>query len=533
MEDELIEALRNGVLHLDCNDICVTQRTTEKPQVFRGPGFIRQEPDGKLSFKIYPKESDQKVRHWAGSSSAAGVLVPDNNYYTFQATDFHGRTWTCNRVWPDISESYLGKEPVRVIDGDLYAIVSEKEGRARSYLTLHYFGEHKIPCNAGTDIETRIAGRQPLRSGHLNLANFRSDGREFLLAVEPGQLVVERLADSLPQNFEQRVTEALQFVLAKPLRMRVMRFGTNGKSILKIVSPQRIASGTRSKRPIDSNNVSACYWTWILFDRYLRFIGSHSEESWHPCSKHLSAVCDASAGSLEGECLALCVAIEGIVKELFPDTVSIPEGFKGLVGELFTQVDKWLKGNQMADEYRLADRLKGFRGQLLDVRPVDVLKKLERDGVIEEKHVKNWKDLRNAAAHARQPGTKGFQDLIDMKNVVVALLYRLIFQAIGYVGQFTDYGSRGFPPAIFPSSKVAEEVSEDSVTYRTTAFERELMWGITKGKWMWEMRKTGSETPEKKGQASGLEHAMQQAYGAASVHLIEDDFRGKLKAEDI
>ena len=65
-----------------------------------------------------------------------------------------------------------------------------------------------------------------------------------------------------------------------------------------------------------------------------------------------------------------------------------------------------------------------------------------------------WQSLRNSTAHAilRQFD----QEFVDRCFVVRTLLYQLIFLRIGYEGDFTNYGVRGWPTDVFCLSAAAE-----------------------------------------------------------------------------
>ena len=57
---------------------------------------------------------------------------------------------------------------------------------------------------------------------------------------------------------------------------------------------------------------------WRLFDKYLGLVCSQTDDGFHPCSRHVFSVLEAS-GAISARGLALGVAVEGIAKELFAD----------------------------------------------------------------------------------------------------------------------------------------------------------------------------------------------------------------------
>src|ERR1700693_1778675 len=96
---ELIDALKNNALHLDCSEMELTQEGTTTPEVLKGPGYIRQEPDGKLVFKLFssqPPSSNNFTDPFR--DLILGQLVPATKYYSLRASDQHNREWTTQRI---------------------------------------------------------------------------------------------------------------------------------------------------------------------------------------------------------------------------------------------------------------------------------------------------------------------------------------------------------------------------------------------------------------------------------------------------
>jgi hypothetical protein len=98
MED-LIDLLRTGTLDLDCSEFCLTQNTENQPRMFRGPGYIRQGPDGTLCFKIYTTETNNyDPYHSVEELGPPGTLVSEVQFYSLKATDSYGKIWTCTEL---------------------------------------------------------------------------------------------------------------------------------------------------------------------------------------------------------------------------------------------------------------------------------------------------------------------------------------------------------------------------------------------------------------------------------------------------
>ena len=52
-----VELFRDGEFELDCPEMELVQDVAEGAELYRGPGFIRQDPEGRIRFKIYPIET--------------------------------------------------------------------------------------------------------------------------------------------------------------------------------------------------------------------------------------------------------------------------------------------------------------------------------------------------------------------------------------------------------------------------------------------------------------------------------------------
>lgn len=298
LKNSVIDALKAGILDLDCSEICLTQDASENPRIFRGPGYIRQDDDGKIVFKLYPPGDNHRGIAALGTP---GLLIPPERYYTFTASDTKGNDWTGNRVMPKVSVSHLAGRTVAIVHGNIHALTMNGPpitAGAENTLTLRFFTDQDIPCHSSTVIETNAAEHRLQCSSTMNLATITSCGCGFLLTQQSGEVVVETWwSEPFPKYFETRISEALQFVLGQPLQRRVLESETGEGKMFQITSPLRQAK-SRLKPPINLNAIDARYWTWVLFDRYLRFIIGHTDPEWHPCSVHLASVCEASAASL-------------------------------------------------------------------------------------------------------------------------------------------------------------------------------------------------------------------------------------------
>ena len=456
-----VELFRDGDLELDCSEMELVQDVAENPTLYRGPGYIRQDPEGQIRFKIYPTES--RIPPPAGGDGVNGVegtIIPAHQRFTLSATDVKGRKWVAERVLPaSIRRAESGA--IITAEGRIHSLVNVERLEyffMTSGLKLHYFEEMDFPCNAptsfycdtGDGIESSGSSNDhvKLSSAGCDIIIHRGDG--FVTAsVETGAVV--------PPELETRFTEALQFVLARSLWCRAVEYRVGSDRTIKLISPRQVSAHTRLPEPIKLTTLAGHQDVWILFDAYFRYILQGNMPGWHPCAVHLYAACEASANSIEAYALGLAVAVEGMTKALFAKSGRRESSYKTVIGELCAYVGKWLPTcpPELVDELR--GRLDGFRSQLLDVRAIDMMYAIAGNGVIQERYIKPWSNLRNKSTHAGEPGSRTYQELVDRVLTAAVLMYEMVFHAIGYNGRYTDYSTRGFPARRYPSRELATD----------------------------------------------------------------------------
>ena len=129
----------------------------------------------------------------------------------------------------------------------------------------------------------------------------------------------------------------------------------------------------------------------------------------------------------------------------------------GYLDVLFSGLKFCCNSTLLESVIRLQQRVMGFRGQVLQVRAIDRMYQLAREGVLDEQHILAWKRLRNTSAHAGMLGTSIDQELFDDIMKVTMLMYHLVFNSVGYTGRYADYATHGFPPRSYPSREIAPD----------------------------------------------------------------------------
>jgi hypothetical protein len=449
MLEEMVGALQQGKWEIDCVEMALAQNDIEQPMSFSGPGYLRQDEDGMVTFKVYPT-AVEKYNHWTefGRFGTPGKLIEPSRYYNLKAKDRYGQDWKVVRTLAEVGGSFLEDGPTYVVDGRAAEIAST---RATNYpadyqrLVMYFFSEAKVPCNVPTETMTVIGGQKHRESSSLNVASVATRFGTFRISKRTGLVVVEvESGFPFPPHFEVRIVEALGLALAKPLFWNVIELQSGGTETVR-VRGQRVAVEAKLPPPSGGGDIDDNGQVWVLFDKYLAFVCGHTDSTFHPCSRHLFSVLEASAGAISAKALALGVAVEGIVKELFPKAGALCDGLKPKVRELRKHFEKWEGFQDDATQAALLKRVQDMLGRILEVSTKSKLYALVNDKVVYEAHVKAWGELRNKSAHGVTPGSRDHQELVDLCNQVTVLLYHLIFRAIGFDGGYLDYSTHGWP----------------------------------------------------------------------------------------
>jgi hypothetical protein len=457
---EMIEALQKGKWESDCFEITLTQNDVPEPMVFSGPGYLRQDEDGTVAFRVYPTAS-VTVNQLAECRQfgTPGELIGSRRYFSLQAKDQYDRDWKAPRVLAEVGGSHLPDRFCGLVGGKALEIAYT---RATSFpadyhnIAMYFFSEIKVPCNAATKTVTLIGGQRQ-ESSSLNVAIFTTRFGKFHISKRPGIVVVEAEADSaFPPHFEVRIVEALGLALAKPLSWNVIELDSGGFETVR-VRGRRVATEAKLPPPAGGGEIDVTGHVWVLFEKYLAFICENPGFRFHPCSRHLFAVLEASAGAFSARGLALGVAVEGVVKGLFPKAGALSEDLKPKVKELRKHFEKWEGFKDDETKALLLKRVQDMLGRILDVSTKSKLYALVNEKVISEPLVRAWGELRNTSAHGVTPGDQDIQTLVNLCNKVTVLLYHLLFRAIGFEGVYIDYSTYGWPLKRYRGRPVTDE----------------------------------------------------------------------------
>jgi hypothetical protein len=244
--DDAISAFRAGKLEIDFTEITFRQVTDEDPSVFTGPGTLKQTLDGTFDVMCSAQASSVRaiVRKMGKDLSVlAGRLYREDDYYEFSGRDTDGFFWTGGK-------SLLG--------GSLS--VPEKTGAAKAKL------RSLSRCDPGDQSEHVLRflfAEQDKRHwtallGNERLIALRSTPFSFKLKAsvdgDNAIAIAVRSSQPFPQEFEQRLLEALQFLLGSALQPIVTEvpYGPDNKVTLR--PPGRQLRGDLLPPPVNMSD---------------------------------------------------------------------------------------------------------------------------------------------------------------------------------------------------------------------------------------------------------------------------------------
>ena len=429
-------ALLANAWEIDCVAMTLTQEGVDAPETVSGKGYLRQGDDGLVRFRLYPSHAVVRRPFQELEGLTPGKIIDPSCHYTLIADDMTGRSWVARRVRPDFSTYYGNDTSESIVSGtlhDLQRTLTSQFKRTKIAIRVVFFTDADLPANTVTEVITKVGGKDCSRASSLDIATVDTPLGTFVLRTEPGKLIASLSTDKtdIEEHFFVRIMEALSFVFGKRLGWNYVEEYRHGVEIER-VRGKKMSDKTALSRPVDERVTPNPYFIWRLFSLYLCFISSHHGGTLHPCSRLLFPVYQARQGTIEAQALALGVAVEGLCKELYPETSEQTQQLKGWVKSLRKYCEQWDGFQDPNIKKALFDRLGGLIGQLNSIRAKDTLLRLAAEGALQERHVKAWGTLRNQAAHASIQAGGSLQELVDLCEAVTVLMYHLIFKAIGY-----------------------------------------------------------------------------------------------------
>jgi hypothetical protein len=429
-----IAAIKDKHWQLDCGQMKLVRN--DSTYSFDGSGYIRMEQDGSMSFKIYLQKPIDMKQSFKLSFENFDKLIPMEKCFTLTANDIYGRSWKAISIRPNVP---LLSENNITISGYIYREVkgsSKTEFKlAHGQLSFICFEKYDFPFNAGTT-EYHDEDGKPVKSGwSLDTAKFSINELSFFLRNKDEQFTISitSKAPSISSLVETRVIEALQFVLGRAINWCILERHDDGTEYVIVRSCPTMECYIHP--PLKYRGPGQTDY-WELFTKYFEYICQNIDESvWHPISIFIHRLFEARKASVETQCLAITVIIEGLLRTEFKDLAKPSNDLLGWIDK----VEDILMQSGTPSE--IAKRMTSVIEGMKTPRPSDQLQELLKQEIITKKEKDTWSKLRNSSAHPERAFFEDYKEAIDAFDTVLTLFYKLIFRRIGYFGKYTDYGS--------------------------------------------------------------------------------------------
>jgi hypothetical protein len=461
-DDEFKLAFIQGTLAIDCLEITLTQNATDSPRIYTAAGSIFASPEnGAEARLVWKRDADHPYDQIAIFNEMqrvkSGELIPADHYFALRAVDIAGNCWTHPAVLLKRDE----KQHAEILTVSCDFIQVEIASDIKRTLVHYVFNDDlEMPMNVSLSSQDAVRGRT-----RLSIKSRVSAGVVDGMDVSYHQVNADKAGNSYelaavaqagkepPTDFHTRLLEAIQFCVAKqawPIMGEVIQ---GGKQIVTLSKSRAFYNGMVSA-PLPSYASDEFY---RLLECYYRYACSESNGAdTAPLSKKIGGLFTLKGVWIDTIALLLSVSVESVLQDPNFKNLGKPDkGFMALLNKLFD----WVK--QAPVDESLIGRATSAMGTMKSNRAVDKMFVLAKAGVIDEEEIKAWKALRNPTAHGSfELDPAKLQDLLDNVYKLIAMIYKLAFFRVGYVGKFSDYAERGWREAHFDATACKAELDK-------------------------------------------------------------------------
>lgn len=442
LDQKEIQNLYDEKFELDFHSFQLLNNNDRRRTGIKGNGYLKNTIDNIFEFKLYPSRDISKKLELDYSKLVEDCKDKDGLFY-FQAIDFKGRKWTFKTFSVSRSLYQWSKQGfARLIEGntkEIRFIEKWPYHKKDDFIKIILFDQKKIPFTENEKIDKRVSNKK-ISTSYRAIAkhvkgSFKIDGKQI---EERTYLNLYKAGAICNQEFHIRVVESLQFILGQEINPAIT-ISKIGNTMTNIISSNGRDETSQIEPPIQfdkypSKDNSSI---WLLFIKYLEYIAEFEKKVFHPLGAQINGVIGSGNSFLETQFLVISVAIEGILGKLYKDFAERDNKFKDQIDDLVEYLKEWDKNGEI-----LKRAIKPVQN-MKDSRAKDKLYELEAMKVITKKHISSWDRLRNTSAHglinlSGQSKSK-FENYRKNYYCVLELFYRLIFNKIGYDGEFTKY----------------------------------------------------------------------------------------------
>lgn len=430
IDSKKISALLSKEFEIDCINIRLTQQNTDDPIIFEGAGSITQKADGHFYLKMYHAFKDLKKELVPITvKSVAGQLVNDDAFFSMEALDISNNTWTA----PDIKVSSGFSIPAtgKVINSRIRNLKCITSTEAHSnFLIFAIPGDFKLPFNKWEDTEN---------GGQIcNTCEFSIDEKKVTIKSKNSCLFVniEDPSGGIDFIYQELFIEALSIMTGRFCSVLYSTLYKNNEYALKLNSIPSDLSNISTFPLLNISSFGRLFEIQNFLSRYLNFFEKEHDVFfgyWYKINR-------AWQGGVENAALALCVAVEGVLKNYYKDISLLDQEFIKQTDSAKTLIQ------QIGLHKEIEQRIISNLGQIKNASPRIALRNLVEQGKIAKEFIKAWTVLRNKSAHADilENDRKALQEYLDNFYKVITLFNILLLLKIEYCGSYMNGSELGW-----------------------------------------------------------------------------------------
>lgn len=461
-DNEFKQAFLEGNLAIDCLEITLTQNGRADPKCYKLVGSLFVNPDNGVEARlVWERDAAHPYDQYASLESMlrikSGDIYPEDHYFKLRAVDTAGREWTHPAVL--LKREEFTQAEILTVSCDFIQVELNTSDRR----TLAHFVFHE---ELGIRMNLHHPSTEPVRNEQrktIKRTAAKGDIDGFKIDYYPVVADKTRNAHELsvvampetspPERFDFRILEAIQFSVAKlawPIMREVIKGGKQTITLSKSM-------------PFNNGHVQAAVPNYAhddfyrLIERYYQYACSAAKgDEASPLSNKIGGLFTLKDVWLDSIALLLGVSVESLLNEPIYKKLGVPDNeSRDKVQELIDHI------NQAPLDSGLKKRAASMMGIMKSSSASDRLHVLARAGVIEEEDIKAWKSIRHPAAHGGlEVDPSKLQSLLERINRLVVMIYKLVFFMIDYKGKYTDYATRGWPPAEFDAVACYERLGK-------------------------------------------------------------------------
>ncbi len=449
-DQALKDAFIEGKLAIDCLEIELTRNGPGEPSSFACPGSLQASPEHGLEARlVIARGTHQPYDMLAAMKEQmelrSGQLLPPSRYFALKAKDVAGNVWTNPSASVDIDH----RPDAFIVTISCGWVRSEKPiDGSESTTHMVFMDELRFPDNVIHSTKVMERGKKSLK---LSSNASAGEAAGMLVTFDPrvdrpgpkyGELFATNQAPTaLPENFDDRLVEAVRFCTATVAEPVMRETVHNGKKVLEFAKHRPANKGMLEPPLLPRGNDADFY---KLLAAYFEYACANAVgRDFAPLSAKVGGLFTLKGVNLDTVALLVSVAVESVLsEEPFKELGKPAHSVLDLIKKMITHI----KAATVTFAPEFIKRVTDIVGGMKASRVKDKLHALVVAYVIDEKDRKAWNDTRNKAAHGSfEIDPAELQDLIDVVYRLSALVYKLAFLRIGYQGKFTDYGVHNWP----------------------------------------------------------------------------------------